>query len=243
MKYRPVGSELFHADGQKQKRTDRHNEANSRFWQYCERAQKRNNISAFWKLRVSKASCYYVYLSNNMYLTRHTIAEDTLNTDNGGRRFLCTRVHLYQTIWCHASDGNFHIYPVEIQISKNVCPLNQEMCTDRTKTARYRYMCNKYLYGWQIHCGDTGDGRHVSRRNRPLITRSGVDVLLQFTGHTIVSIKFDGDWWFSKFNEMSYRTDVIFLQSLNKQAYMHCFSHASFVTKRHPFLLPHWKWY
>jgi hypothetical protein len=33
MKIRPVGTELFHADG----RTDRHYEANSRFLQFCER--------------------------------------------------------------------------------------------------------------------------------------------------------------------------------------------------------------
>ena len=34
MKTRPVGYELFHEDG----RTDRHDEANSRFSQFCERA-------------------------------------------------------------------------------------------------------------------------------------------------------------------------------------------------------------
>ena len=33
-KIRPLGAELFHADG----RTYRHEEANSRFLQYCERA-------------------------------------------------------------------------------------------------------------------------------------------------------------------------------------------------------------
>jgi len=32
MKIRPVVAELFHADGQ----TDRHDEANSRFSQFCE---------------------------------------------------------------------------------------------------------------------------------------------------------------------------------------------------------------
>ena len=32
MKIRPVGAELFHADGQ----TDRHDEANNRFSQLCE---------------------------------------------------------------------------------------------------------------------------------------------------------------------------------------------------------------
>jgi len=34
MKIRPVGAQLFHTDG----RTDRHNEANSRFSQFFERA-------------------------------------------------------------------------------------------------------------------------------------------------------------------------------------------------------------
>ena len=35
MKIRPVEAELFHAD----RRTDRHDEANSRFSQFCQRAQ------------------------------------------------------------------------------------------------------------------------------------------------------------------------------------------------------------
>jgi hypothetical protein len=39
MKIRPVGSELFHADGQTDGMTDRHDEANSRFTQFCENAQ------------------------------------------------------------------------------------------------------------------------------------------------------------------------------------------------------------
>jgi hypothetical protein len=34
MKIRPVGAELFHIDGQ----TDRHDKANGRFAQFCERA-------------------------------------------------------------------------------------------------------------------------------------------------------------------------------------------------------------
>ena len=34
MKIRPVGAEVFHAD----RRTGRHNEANGRFTQFCERA-------------------------------------------------------------------------------------------------------------------------------------------------------------------------------------------------------------
>jgi len=38
MKIRPVGAELFHADGQKDEQTDRHDEANRRFSQFCERA-------------------------------------------------------------------------------------------------------------------------------------------------------------------------------------------------------------
>jgi hypothetical protein len=34
MKIRPVGAELFHADG----RADGHDEVDSRFWQFCESA-------------------------------------------------------------------------------------------------------------------------------------------------------------------------------------------------------------
>jgi len=37
MKIRPVGADLFHAD----RRTDRHDEANSNFSQFCERTYKR----------------------------------------------------------------------------------------------------------------------------------------------------------------------------------------------------------
>jgi len=40
MKICPVGAELFHVDG----RTDRHDEANSRFSQFCESAKKSNNV-------------------------------------------------------------------------------------------------------------------------------------------------------------------------------------------------------
>jgi hypothetical protein len=39
MKIRPVGAELFRADGQ----TGRHDEANSRFSQFCERAYKKED--------------------------------------------------------------------------------------------------------------------------------------------------------------------------------------------------------
>jgi len=38
MKIRAVGTELFHADRQTDRRTDWHDEANSRFSQFCERA-------------------------------------------------------------------------------------------------------------------------------------------------------------------------------------------------------------
>jgi hypothetical protein len=40
MKIRPVGAELFHADI----RTDIQDEANSRFWQFCERALKKGSF-------------------------------------------------------------------------------------------------------------------------------------------------------------------------------------------------------
>jgi hypothetical protein len=40
----PVGAELFHADEQRDGRTDRHDAANTRFSQFCERAWKRPTI-------------------------------------------------------------------------------------------------------------------------------------------------------------------------------------------------------
>ena len=38
MKIRPVGAELFHADGQTGRKTDRLDEASSRYLQFCESA-------------------------------------------------------------------------------------------------------------------------------------------------------------------------------------------------------------
>jgi hypothetical protein len=38
MKIRPVGAKLFHTDGKTDGRTDRYDEADSRFSQFCERA-------------------------------------------------------------------------------------------------------------------------------------------------------------------------------------------------------------
>ena len=38
MELRPVGTEFFHADEQPPRRAEKHDEANSRFSQFCERA-------------------------------------------------------------------------------------------------------------------------------------------------------------------------------------------------------------
>jgi len=50
MKIRPVRAELFHTDERMDRRadrqTDRHDEATSRFSQFCERAKKRD----FWTM-------------------------------------------------------------------------------------------------------------------------------------------------------------------------------------------------
>jgi len=40
MKIRPLGVELFDADGRTNKQSDRHDEAKSRFSQFCERPDK-----------------------------------------------------------------------------------------------------------------------------------------------------------------------------------------------------------
>ena len=49
MKIRPLGAEFFHADRQTNRRTDRHNEANSRFSLFCEGAYKSQYI--LWPLQ------------------------------------------------------------------------------------------------------------------------------------------------------------------------------------------------
>jgi hypothetical protein len=41
MKIRPVEAELFHADGQRDRQTARHDEANNWSSKFCERAQER----------------------------------------------------------------------------------------------------------------------------------------------------------------------------------------------------------
>jgi hypothetical protein len=56
-KIRPVGTELLHVDGQTDRQTDRHDEANSRFPQFCERGQK-------------LFICLFIYLLNNFSLFR-----------------------------------------------------------------------------------------------------------------------------------------------------------------------------
>jgi hypothetical protein len=41
IKILPVGAEMIHADGWKDGQMDRHDKANSRFSQFCERAEKK----------------------------------------------------------------------------------------------------------------------------------------------------------------------------------------------------------
>ena len=47
----PVGAELFHAAGQTDGQTDRHDEANIRFSQFCELAEKQNEAAVCSDLR------------------------------------------------------------------------------------------------------------------------------------------------------------------------------------------------
>jgi len=46
MKIRPAGAELFHADGRADRRTDKHDEADSRFSQFCESVSALKKIAA-----------------------------------------------------------------------------------------------------------------------------------------------------------------------------------------------------
>jgi hypothetical protein len=56
MKIRPVGAELFRADG----RTDKHDETNSRFSQFCERAS--NAVLLFVTIYLKKIRRKNVYV-------------------------------------------------------------------------------------------------------------------------------------------------------------------------------------
>ena len=45
MKIRPMGPEMFHADGRTDGQKDRHEETNGRFSQFCERAKNLHLIT------------------------------------------------------------------------------------------------------------------------------------------------------------------------------------------------------
>jgi hypothetical protein len=68
VKIHPLGAELFHAGGQ----TERHDEANSRFSQFCESALKTDCIRMWMKMthqRVTTASKFYIKKAHNCFLT------------------------------------------------------------------------------------------------------------------------------------------------------------------------------
>ena len=66
MKIRPVGTELLHADRQTNGKTERHEEANSCFSQFCERAldnsipDNKNDLK-FFKKKIATAYLRFVY--------------------------------------------------------------------------------------------------------------------------------------------------------------------------------------
>jgi len=82
MKTRPVGAELFHADGQ----TDRHDEANSGFSQCCERAQKYvNKLTTMYLYNaVCRNSCH-----NNVFVQCAGTAVTTMYLYNAVCRNSC----------------------------------------------------------------------------------------------------------------------------------------------------------
>jgi len=61
MKIRPTGAELFHVDG----RTDRHDEVNNSFSQFCGCAQKvASEGSRMWRVLANLVNCFL--LSNGL---------------------------------------------------------------------------------------------------------------------------------------------------------------------------------
>jgi len=81
MKIHPVGAELFHADGQTDERMDRHDKANSRFSQFCERAWKRNPQAG------SRSIITNIYTSEQISNT-HKSRHETINTGDTSHQII-----------------------------------------------------------------------------------------------------------------------------------------------------------
>ena len=64
MKIRPVGAELFHADGQTDEQADRHDEANIHFTQFCDLAYKR--LRTFSRVTWQSFSNVHMNRKNNL---------------------------------------------------------------------------------------------------------------------------------------------------------------------------------
>jgi hypothetical protein len=64
MKICPVVAELFHADGRADRRTERRDEANSRFSQFCERAFL---LSVTRSVRIRELTAIISQYSNNWF--------------------------------------------------------------------------------------------------------------------------------------------------------------------------------
>jgi hypothetical protein len=62
MKIRPVGAELFHADGLTDR--DRQDESDSRFSHSCERAQKKRNMLEVGSVHVWRSNANSEFVSN-----------------------------------------------------------------------------------------------------------------------------------------------------------------------------------
>jgi hypothetical protein len=78
MKIRPVGAELYHADRRTDGQEDRHDEANSGFSQFCERAPKRTNahlqIFNFPQAHFAEACLLHPH-----YILLNTLLSDTVS--------------------------------------------------------------------------------------------------------------------------------------------------------------------
>ena len=76
-----MGVELFHADRQADRRTDgwkdRHDEANSRFSQFCERAQKRVNpvFQVILQVSIITTTCFGLFLGHHQVVTQRSIIQ------------------------------------------------------------------------------------------------------------------------------------------------------------------------
>jgi hypothetical protein len=101
MKIHPVGAKWLHAD----RWTDRHEEANSRFWQFCECVYKKEINLEMWQMWTYKhklSACVFTQKSKRI---------PSIFNDESTGSFICLKRHIYMS----------HVNKVQLIRVKIIC--------------------------------------------------------------------------------------------------------------------------